>query len=193
MVFSTTRAEAREPLGGQPPIGSRPSVSDLDAQVAYERAFEAIVWAMPASAIYRFRVATLGLTGVTDNTVVAYPGSITQAVQAITPNTVTPYIAAFSDLRNGQVVVELPARTDKASLYGQIVDAWQVTLADVRALWLGQGRGRQNICWSRRVTANRSLTATFPFSSAPIASGWRSARCPPPARPTRMPTPIARR
>ena len=141
LAFTTTRVGAQEPLGGQPPIGTKPSVSDLDAQVAYQRAFEAVVWAMPASAIYRFRVGVLGLTGVTDNTVVAYPGPITQAVQAITPNTVTPYIAAFSDLRNGPVVVELPAKTDKASLYGQIVDAWQVTLADVGPSGLDKGAG----------------------------------------------------
>jgi hypothetical protein len=116
-------------------------VPDLDEQVAYQRAFEAVLWAMPASAIYRFRVGVLGLTGVTDNTVVAYPGPITQAVEAITPNTVTPYIAAFSDLRSGPVVVELPAKTDKASLYGQIVDAWQVTLADVGPSGLDKGAG----------------------------------------------------
>jgi hypothetical protein len=34
---------------------------------------------------------------------------ITQAVEAITPNTVTPYIVAFSDLRGGPIVVEVPA------------------------------------------------------------------------------------
>lgn len=141
LAFTATSVRAQEPLGGQPPLGSAPSVPDLDEQVAYQRAFEAVLWAMPASAIYRFRVGVLGLTGVTDNTVVACPGPITQAVEAITPNTVTPYIAAFSDLRSGPVVVELPAKTDKASLYGQIVDAWQVTLADVGPSGLDKGAG----------------------------------------------------
>ncbi len=37
--------------------------------------------------------------------------------------------------------MELPARTDKASLYGQIVDAWQVTLADVGPSGLDKGAG----------------------------------------------------
>ena len=69
------------------------------------------------------------------------PGADYASGQAITPNTVTPYIAAFSDLRNGPVVVELPAKTDKASLYGQIVDAWQVTLADVGPSGLDKGAG----------------------------------------------------
>src|ERR1700741_4409576 len=35
-----------EPLGGQPPPGAKQSESDLEAQVAYQRAFEAVLWAM---------------------------------------------------------------------------------------------------------------------------------------------------
>jgi hypothetical protein len=54
---------------------------------------------------------------------------------------VTPYIVAFSDLRNGPVVIELPAKTDKASLYGQIVDAWQVTIAEVGPAGADKGAG----------------------------------------------------
>ena len=40
-----------EPQGGQPPRGAKQSVTDLEEQVAYQRAFEAVLWAMPASAI----------------------------------------------------------------------------------------------------------------------------------------------
>ncbi len=130
LAFPTFQVSAQtEPLGGQPAIGSKPSVPDLDEQVAYQRAFEAVVWAMPASAIYRFRVGVLEVSGMADNVVVANSGPITQTTEAITPNTVTPYISEFSDLRKGPLVLELPAKTDKASLYGQIVDAWQLTLA----------------------------------------------------------------
>jgi hypothetical protein len=140
-VCGTTPANAQEALGGQPALGSKPSVPDLDAQVAYQRAFEAVVWAMPAAAIYRFRVGLLEVPGMADNVVVANPGPLTQSTELITANTVTPYICAFSDLRKGPLVLELPAKTDKASLYGQIVDAWQVTLADVGPSGLDKGVG----------------------------------------------------
>ena len=43
------------PPGGQPLNGAKQSVPDLEEQVAYHRAFDAVLWAMPASAIYRFR------------------------------------------------------------------------------------------------------------------------------------------
>jgi hypothetical protein len=32
-----------DPLGGKPPAGSKPSVKDLDYQVKYQRAFEAVL------------------------------------------------------------------------------------------------------------------------------------------------------
>jgi hypothetical protein len=59
----------------------------------------------------------------------------------ITPNQVTPYAAAVSDLRKGPVVLEVPAKSDKAVLYGQIVDAWQAALADVGPVGLDEGAG----------------------------------------------------
>jgi hypothetical protein len=110
-----------EPLGGRPP-GTRPSVPDLEAQVAYQRAFEAVVWAMPASAIYRLRVGLTEVPGMADNVILAYSVPLKPKDEAITPNPVIPYISAFTDLRNGPVVLDLPAKTEKASLYGQIVD-----------------------------------------------------------------------
>jgi hypothetical protein len=50
-----TSVSPKEALGGQPPPGSRPSVADLDYQVKYHRAFEAVVLAVPAVAILGFR------------------------------------------------------------------------------------------------------------------------------------------
>jgi hypothetical protein len=141
LCFASRVNAQTEPLGGQPGRGAKQSVKDLDEQVAYQRAFEAVLWAMPASAIYRFRVGLLELPGGGDNVVVAYSEPLTQFAEVITGNTVTPYIGAASDLRNGPVVVELPAKTEKASLYGQIVDAWQVTLADVGPAGRDKGAG----------------------------------------------------
>ncbi|MGB3127815.1 MAG: hypothetical protein WBB95_28710 [Pseudomonas sp.] len=39
-----------DPVGGEPPVGSKPSVKDLSDRVTYQRAFEAVVWSMPALA-----------------------------------------------------------------------------------------------------------------------------------------------
>jgi len=128
-------------VGGRPPAGSVQSVPDLGLQVAYQRAFEATLWAMPANAIHRLRLGLLQQPGVADNVITAYSSTLLPHAEVITGNTVTPYIAAVTDLRNGPVVLEVPARGEKASLYGQIVDAWQLTLADVGPAGVDQGAG----------------------------------------------------
>ena len=134
-------AAQTEPLGGQPAPGVTQSAKDLDAQVAYQRAFEAVLWAMPASAIYRLRVGFLELPGMADNVILSYSGALRTIQEAITPNQVTPYICATSDLRNGPVVLEVPAKTNKAVLYGQVVDAWQVTITGVGPVGEDKGAG----------------------------------------------------
>ena len=129
-----------EPRGGQPPAGSEPSVADFDYQLKYQRAFEAIMWGMPALAIYRFRAAAFDDLDVEDNVIIAYSHPATPKLEALTANSTTPYIAAFTDLKKGPVVLELPAASD-ASLYGQVVDAWQFTIADVGPSGLDAGKG----------------------------------------------------
>jgi hypothetical protein len=51
-VFGQASAQdGQEPLGGQPPPGSTCSIKDFDYQIKYQRAFEAVLWNMPAIAI----------------------------------------------------------------------------------------------------------------------------------------------
>jgi hypothetical protein len=126
---------------GQPPADAMQSVPDLDAQVAYQRAFEATLWAMPAVAIYRFRLGLLSQPGMTDNVITAFDGPLHTFHELITPNQVTPYIGALCDLRNGPMVLDVPAKTDKGVLYGQVVDAWQATIADIGPSGADKGEG----------------------------------------------------
>jgi hypothetical protein len=131
----------QEPLGGQPPKGAKASVKDFDYQIKYQRAFEAVLWNMPAIAIYSFRRAAFTDLGMKDNDIIAYSATATPRLEAITANSSTPYIAAYTDLRKGPVVLELPAAGPDGSLYGQVVDAWQLTIADVGPSGIDQGKG----------------------------------------------------
>lgn len=130
-----------EPLGGQPPAGSQPSVDDLSYQVSYQRALEAVLWAIPAVALYRFRAAAFDDLGLRDNDILAMSNVATPKLEALTANSSTPYISAFTDLQQGPVVLDLPASGPEGSLYGQVVDAWQLTIADVGPSGLDKGRG----------------------------------------------------
>ena len=129
-----------EPLGGKPAAGAKPSVSDLNYQVAYHRAFEAVLWSMPAVGIYGFHRAAKAM-GAKDNTILAWSQPAKPNAELLTANNQAPYILSHTDLRKGPVVVEVPAATDKVSVYGQIVDHWQITIADVGPSGLDQGKG----------------------------------------------------
>jgi hypothetical protein len=129
-----------DPIGGKPPAGSKPSVTDLDYQVKYHRAFEAVLWSMPAVGIYGFHKAPVTLGGGA-NTILAWSKPAKPNSELLTANNVTPYLVSQTDLSKGPVVVEVPAVTDKASLYGQIVDHWQISIADVGPSGVDKGKG----------------------------------------------------
>ena len=170
---------AGEPLGGQPPRGSKASVNDFDYQVKYQRAFEAVLWAMPASAIYRFRAAAFEDLGMKDNDIIAYSATATPQLEALTANSSTPYIGAYTDLQRGPAVLEVPEAGVEGSLYGQVVDAWQFTIADVGPNGLDKGKA------SKYLFTPPGYTGTVPAGyiqvKSPnfrIALAFRSVRAP---------------
>jgi hypothetical protein len=59
----------------------------------------------------------------------------------LTANNTTFYISANADLRSDPVVLEIPPASNKGVLYGQVVDAWQETIADVGPAGVDKGKG----------------------------------------------------
>jgi hypothetical protein len=142
LAFITTQAGAQtEPLGGQPAPGAKPSVKNLEDQVAYQRAFEAVIWSQPAIGIYGLRRGMIEGLGMKDNEVMAMSGPLKMHHEVLTANNTVPYISANADLRSGPVVLEIPAATAKGVLYGQVVDAWQDAVADVGPSGQDKGNG----------------------------------------------------
>jgi hypothetical protein len=120
-----------EPVGGQPPKGVLPSTGDFEYEIKYQAAFQTMLWSVPASAIYRFRGATMDAVGADDTTILSWHNTASPRLEAVTANSSTPYITAYSDLQKGPLVLEVPPAGDAGRLYGQVVDAWQLTIADV--------------------------------------------------------------
>jgi hypothetical protein len=83
-LFAPVAHAQTEPLGGRPPAGVQRSLPELEAQVAYQRALEALVSAMPASAIYRLRVGLTQIPGMADNVILAYSIPLKPKDEAIT-------------------------------------------------------------------------------------------------------------
>ena len=61
-----------EPVGGQLLVGSVASVTSLAEQMAYQRAFEATVWSMPALGIYGVRNGFLTATPTKESDIAAF-------------------------------------------------------------------------------------------------------------------------
>ena len=141
--WETGAGEAGEPVGGQPPKGATPSVSDVEYELKYQAAFQTMLWSIPASAIYRFRAAAMEAINADDTTILSYHNTASPRLEAVTANSSTPYITAYSDLQKGPLVLEVPPAGDDGRLYGQVVDAWQLTIADI-------GPRRRNGRWQRR-------------------------------------------
>ena len=129
-----------EPRGGKPPLGSEPSVENLVDQVTYQRAFEAVVWSMPAMIKYGMRRASIEI-GAGDNVICAWSAGAKPLLETLTPNNTSPYVTSTTDLRKGPVVLEVPEATDKAILFGQIADDWFVTIADIGPVGVDKGKG----------------------------------------------------
>src|SRR5262249_54059974 len=87
-----------EPVGGQPPNGAPLPEGDLEFQIKRQRAMEVVWWAAPAVAIYRLRAAAFEDLGLKDNDIISYSHTATPKLEAITANSSTPYVAAYSDL-----------------------------------------------------------------------------------------------
>jgi hypothetical protein len=128
------------PVGGQPAPGTKQSVPDLEYQIKYQRAFEAIIWGMPALSINSFTRA-INAVGAQSNDIVAYSQPANERVEALTANNQVPYTTGYSDLSKGPAVLEVPAATDVASFFGQVVGTWQTTVADVGPTGLDKGKG----------------------------------------------------
>jgi hypothetical protein len=169
-----------EPRGGQPPKGSKPSVESFAEQVAYQRAFEAVVWSMPAMIKYGMRRASIEIGGG-DNVVLAWSAGAKPLLETLTPNNTSPYVVSTTDLRKGPVVLEVPKATDKAILFGQIADDWFVTIADIGPIGLDKGQGNKilllppgytgKIPSGYAVVKSPSYILDFAFRSIPLPKG----------------------
>ncbi len=169
-----------EPRGGQPPEGSAPSVENFADQVTYQRAFEAVIWSMPAMIKYGMRRASIEI-GAGDNVVLAWSGGAKPLLETLTPNNTSPYVTSTTDLRKGPVVLEVPKATDKAILFGQIADDWFVTIADIGPIGLDKGKGNKilllppgysgDVPAGYAVVKSPSYILDFAFRSIPLPAG----------------------
>lgn len=124
---NTTEASAFKPL-------------NLDEQLLYSRAVQAVIWGVPA---VNFELMKESLTKAKGNfnQIIYWSKLINSKNQTLTPNPDVIYINPLYDVRQGPVVLEIPAKEGVSSLTGSLDDGWQTAIEDIGPAGVDKGAG----------------------------------------------------
>ncbi len=116
------------------------NITEIKNNVTYSRAVEAAVWAMPLMNFDAMRQAYFRDAGAQYNDVIYFSKFANWKFQTTTPNNSTNYVMFFCNLKDGPVVVDVPATGD-AALFGSLISAWTVPMIDVGNTGEDKGKG----------------------------------------------------
>ena len=110
------------------------------ADSARSAAFDAAVWAMPVVSVDTMREAYFRDAGASYNDIVYWSRPADWKNQTATPNSTSLYVYFNYNLKDGPVVVDIPAEAD-TGVFGSMLDVWQVPLVDVGHNGADHGQG----------------------------------------------------
>lgn len=114
----------------------------LAERALHRRAVEAANWGMPLVNFHAMREGLRAAAGVGFNDVAYHSQTQNWKLQFTTNNGSTPYVFFSWNVKDGPVVVEIPAFLGQGvNLFGTLLDAWQRPLDDVGNDGLDRGRG----------------------------------------------------
>ena len=114
--------------------------TNANEKAIYSRAFNAVIWGIPAVNAELMHESLLNAKG-DFNQVVYWSGLINSKNQTLTPNPDVIYINPFYDTRQGPVVLEIPPAEAPSSITGSVDDGWQTPLEDVGPAGVDKGKG----------------------------------------------------
>ncbi|MDP2784774.1 MAG: DUF1254 domain-containing protein [Sulfurimicrobium sp.] len=117
-----------------------PHYQDFGDQLLYQRAFEAVLWALPVAdtLVMRHMQAEWGMK---EGAVFYFEKRASGKTEVITFNNQTPYVFGTFSTRNGPLVFEVPPAGAKAKLSGSIFDLWYLPMEDIGPAGADQGKG----------------------------------------------------
>jgi hypothetical protein len=116
------------------------SADDLARRTIERRAVEAAIWGMPLVNTDAMREAYFRDVGAKYNDICYFSKPADWKFQVTTPNASTNYVYFNYNLKDGPVVVEIPAAVG-AGLLGSMVDAWDEPMNDIGPAGEDQGKG----------------------------------------------------
>jgi len=155
--------------------------TDVQARLVHPRAMEATVWGMPAVSMAPVRRSLKRDLGDDFGDVID-PDVMQPRHEFLTANHETPYVLTFFDLDRGPMVLDVPAASTEAVLFGSAIDSWEVPLVDIGATGDDAGHGGRYLftppgagqevsdasSWCRRRPAmSTSVCGRSPWAKAP--------------------------
>ncbi|CDZ68140.1 Hypothetical protein, partial CDS, partial [Neorhizobium galegae bv. orientalis] len=116
------------------------SREELESRTVERRAVEAVIWGIPAVNYDLMLQEMLSKTKGKPNQILYWSKPLDWHNQTLTPNPDAIYLMAFTDTRDGPIVIEVPP-ADGGSINGNIVNIWQVALEDTGPSGADQGKG----------------------------------------------------
>lgn len=116
-------------------------LSEREVRLIYSCSFEAILWASPVLAVYCQAEAGTRDLGAGHLDIVYSGKSMDYRWGGITANNQSPYFMNYFSLKDGPVVVEIPAAIPEAKVFGSIHDAWGIPLEDFGPAGVDKGKG----------------------------------------------------
>lgn len=138
------------------------SPEQLTSRAIERRAVEAAVWGMPLVNVDYMRQAYFR-AGAKFNDFIFWSNPNTWMNQTTTPNHSTSYVMFFMNLKDGPVVVDIPAATEQA-VYGTLITAWNEPLLNVGNTGYDKGKG------AKYLVLPPGYTDTPPAGYVPVQS-----------------------
>lgn len=139
VILLATSCEPKK-ITGTAPATSAFVAATAHERALYSRAFNAVLWGMPAVNSELMHESLMAAKG--DYNQIAYwSGLVNDKNQTLTPTPDVIYLNPFYDTRNGPVVMEMPRASEGSSITGSIDDAWQTAIEDVGPAGVDKGKG----------------------------------------------------
>ena len=115
-----------------------------EALARHQDAVDAAIWGTPIVSFDAMRQAFFRDAQAQYNDILYWTRPADWKLQVTTPNASAHYVFFFFNLKDGPVVLDIPAAAG-AGLFGSVLDAWQVPMADVGPAGADRGKGGKYI------------------------------------------------
>lgn len=110
------------------------------SQLTSSRAYEVVIWSVPAIQSMQIKKELFEKSGK-KNSLAYISGDATGKMVVPTFNNVSVPVFGNLDLKDGPMVIEFPAASEKGKFFGSILDVWESPIEDFGPAGLDKGKG----------------------------------------------------